>query len=85
MNTTHKSVLGQAQGSEDKITQFKNWLSHVLLVILIFIVFYCLFTSTLLTHVKCTYRSPKSRIDRAVFSQERIIQEFDHEEFSVRK
>lgn len=59
MNTTRGTVVGNVQGSSDKINQMKSWLKNK--------------------------GSPKSRIDKADFLNEKVITEFSCDEFVIRK
>ncbi|XP_071503984.1 acylphosphatase-1-like [Diadema antillarum] len=58
-NTSRGTVIGQAQGSMDKISQMKRWLR--------------------------TKGSPKSRIDKAVFSNEQEIETLTFQTFDIIK
>jgi acylphosphatase len=59
MNTEQDTVVGQAQGPEDKIKKLKEWLRKT--------------------------GSPKSRIDKAEFKNEKEIIKLDFTAFDVRK
>ncbi|XP_054759716.1 acylphosphatase-2-like [Lytechinus pictus] len=56
-NTNKGTVIGQAQGQEDKIKLMKSWLK--------------------------TKGSPKSRIDKAVFSNEKNVDELTFKSFDI--
>ncbi|XP_072164574.1 acylphosphatase-1-like isoform X2 [Diadema setosum] len=56
-NTSRGTVIGQAQGPIDKISQMKKWLR--------------------------TKGSPKSRIDKAVFSNEQEIETLTFQTFDI--
>ncbi|XP_071506912.1 acylphosphatase-1-like [Diadema antillarum] len=58
-NTSRGTVIGQAQGSMDKISQMKRWLR--------------------------TKGSPKSRIDKAVFSNEQETETLTFQTFDIIK
>jgi acylphosphatase len=59
MNTQEGTVVGQIQGSEDKIKKMKEWLNKT--------------------------GSPKSRIDRTEFKNEKHIEKFEFKEFKIKK
>ena len=59
MNTDKGTVVGQAQGNEDKVKKLKEWLRKI--------------------------GSPKSRIDKAEFKNEREITKLEFTTFDVRK
>ena len=59
MNTEKGTVVGQAQGNEDKIKKMKEWLRKT--------------------------GSPKSRIDKAEFKNEKELKTLEFTAFDVRK
>ena len=59
MNTEKGTVVGQAQGPEDKIKKLKEWLKKT--------------------------GSPKSRIDKAEFKNEKEVTKLEFTAFDVRK
>lgn len=59
MNTDKGTVVGNMQGTPDKILRMKNWLKFK--------------------------GSPKSRIDRAEFTNEQVIPRVSYSEFTIKK
>lgn len=59
MNTNRGTVIGNMQGTPDKILKMKRWLRYK--------------------------GSPKSRIDKADFTNEQVITKITHSDFEIKK